>query len=165
MKETIKYSLTLFLICLVAGVLLSVVYAVTEPRIAQKKAGIQNSAIKGVLPEAKNIKEIAKDDFTYYSATDDKGKVLGYIFICEAKGYSSIIKAAVSITPKGKIINIKVLEQNETPGIGSQITGEKFLESFKNKTGHDSIDAITGATISSTALIKSVRQAIEKITP
>ena len=165
MKDTFKYSITLFLICFVAGILLSVVYAVTEPRIRQKKSDMQNSAIQEVLPGAKRIEEKQKDDFKYYLASDDKGNVLGYVFICEAKGYSSVIKAAVSITPKGEIINIKVLEQNETPGIGSQVTGAKFLDGFKNKTSKDSIDAITGATISSSALIRSVREAIEKILP
>ena len=48
MKETFKYSITLFLICLVAGILLSLVYAVTEPRISQKKAEIENAAIREV---------------------------------------------------------------------------------------------------------------------
>jgi electron transport complex protein RnfG len=165
MKETLKYSITLFLICFVAGILLSLVYAVTEPRITQKKTEIQNSAIQEVLPQAQKIEEKEKDDFKYYLALGDQDKILGYVFICEAKGYSSVIKAAVSITPAGEIINIRVLEQNETPGIGSQVTGEKFLNGFKNKTSRDSIDAITGATISSSALIKSVQRTIEKILP
>ena len=165
MKETFRYSLTLFLICFVAGILLSLVYAVTEPRILQKKAELQNSALTEVMPQAQQLEEKEKDGFTYYAALDDEGGLLGYAFVCEAKGYSSVIKAAVSICPEGKIINIRVLEQNETPGIGSQITGEKFLSGFKNKSRQDSIDAITGATVSSSALIKAVQQAIEKISP
>lgn len=165
MKDTIKYSLILFLICFIAGLLLSVVYAITQPRIQQTKRGQEELAVKEVLPEAKQIDKIENDNLIYYNALDDKGQLLGYIFISEAKGYSSILNAVVAVGPDAKIIAVKILEQNETPGIGSKITGEGFLQKFKNKTKNDSIDTITGATISSSALIKSIQETMDKIFP
>lgn len=165
MKDTLKYISVLFSFCFAAGLLLSATYALTQPRIAKARQEQQDEAVKEVMPQAKEIKSLQKGDLVYYAAMDGQGRLLGYIFISESRGYSSLIRAAVSITPDGKIINIKVLEQKETPGIGSQITEAGFLERFKGKTARDEIDAISGATISSSALIKSVKATIEKIFP
>jgi electron transport complex protein RnfG len=165
MKDTIKYSLILFFICLIAGLLLSVVYAVTQPRIQQVKLQQQERAIRSVLPEAGKIQKVEKGDLVYHEALDNEGRLLGYIFIPEAKGYSSIIRAVVAVSPDAKIIAVKILEQNETPGIGTKITDEKFLQGFKGKTKDDSIDTITGATISSRALIKSIRETMQRFFP
>lgn len=165
MKDTLKYSLVLFLICFIAGILLSTIYAVTSPLIQKARAQQEESAISEVLPEARRTQEIQKEDLVYYAALDEKRNLLGYIFSCEAKGYSSIIRAVVSVEPDGKIIAIKVLEQNETPGVGSRISEEDFFKKFKHKTKKDTIDAISGATISSSALINSVKETLQKIFP
>jgi len=162
MKDIIKYSLILLSICLVAGLLVSVVYAVTQPRIQQVRLEQQERAIRAVLPEADKIQKVQKDDLVYHEALDDEGQLLGYIFIPEAKGYSSIIRSVVAVSPDARIIAVKILEQNETPGIGTKITQDKFLQGFEGKTKEDSIDTITGATISSRALIKSIRETIQK---
>ena len=163
MKDTVKYSLILCLICFIAGLLLSVVYAVTKPRIEQVRLEQQERAIREVLPEAKKIEKIEEDDFVYHEALDDQGRLLGYIFIPEAKGYSSIIRAVVAVGPDGKVIAVKILEQNETPGIGSKITGEGFLQRFQNKTKDDPIDTITGATISSKAVVAVINETAGKV--
>jgi len=165
MKEAFKYSFMLFSICLAAAILLSATYAVTQPRIEETRQEQQNSAIKEVLPEAGHTKKIEKAGLVYYAALNAKGERIGYIFTCEAKGYSSMIRAVVSVRPDGKIIAVKVMEHNETPGIGSRINEEGFLRNFKDKTKQVDIDTITGATISSGALINSVRATMEKIFP
>lgn len=163
MKETAKYVLVLFFICFVAALLLTIVHAFTEPRIEKTRESGEASALKEVLPEAKTTKKIQDKEFSYYLALGDKGKTIGYIFICEAKGYSSIIRAMVSVDTDVKIINVKILEQKETPGIGSKITDENFLNRFKGKRQQDTIDSITGATVSSSGLIKSIKETQEKL--
>ena len=165
MKDTLKYSLILSLICFIAGLLLSVVYAIAQPRIQQTKLSQEELAVKKVLPEAGEIEKIEKDNLVYYKASDNRGQLLGYIFVSETKGYSSILKAVVGVGLDGKIIAVKILEQNETPGIGSKITEESFLQRFKNKTKDGPVDTITGATISSSALIKSIQETMNKIFP
>jgi len=66
---------------------------------------------------------------------------------------------------QGKITAIKVLSQNETPGLGSQVSGLSFTSRFSGKSIPDleNIQAITGATISSGAVIDSVKKKAEEI--
>jgi len=163
MNENKKYILVLFLICFLAGVMLSFVYNLTQARIEERKKEAFDTAIHEFFPQAKKIKELKKEDFNYYQANDEEGSILGYIFICEAKGYSSTIKAIVATEPDGKIKEIKILEQNETPGIGTRITEDEFLNRFKGKKKEDSIDTISGATVSSRSLIKAIKENLNKI--
>ena len=165
MRETTRYITVLFLICLVAGVFLSAVFAVTQPVIERTRQEEMNAAIKAVVPQAAKIEKESKQGLAYYKALDPAGGLLGYVFICEGKGYSSLIRSVVSTDPSGKILLIKVLEQNETPGIGTKITQNSFLESFQGKTFRDKIDTIGGATISSSAMIKSIKSVLEQILP
>ena len=165
MKDNLRFGFTLFIICVAAASLLSLVYAVTEPKITQQREKKEQSAIKQVLPEAEEIKEKVEKEFTYYQAKDARGEHIGYIFITQEKGYSSDIKIAVSMDTKGEIISVEILEQKETPGIGSRITEGPFLNKFKNKNALSLSDAdtISGATISSSAVIKAIKEAADKI--
>ena len=53
------------------------------------------------------------------------------------------------------------MEHLETPGLGARIEEEEFLDQFIGKP--EKIDAITGATISSTAVIDTVEELISSI--
>lgn len=161
--ETKKYIGVLFLICFVAGLLVSLVYALTYSRIEERKRQELESALKEMFLDAKRIEETKKDDFIYYQAFDKEDKLLGYIFITEAEGYSSTIKAVVGILADGRIKEVKILEQNETPGIGSKIIETDFLNRFKGKSEGDKIDTITGATISSKSLIEAIKKDLKKL--
>ncbi|MCM8758088.1 MAG: FMN-binding protein [Candidatus Omnitrophica bacterium] len=169
MREDKRYVGILFLICFVASLLVSIVYALTYSRIEEReKRQLETSletSLKEMFPEAAQIEELSKDGFIYYRAINNNDEVLGYILICEAVGYSSTIKAIVSTETNGKIKEIKILEQNETLGIGSKITEEEFLSRFKEKSKDDTFDTITGATISSKAIIKAVKESLKKIFP
>jgi electron transport complex protein RnfG len=88
-------------------------------------------------------------------------------------GFSGEIKIMVGFDAKGNIINYSVLEQKETPGLGT-----KMVDWFKTEKGNQDIrglngsknnlnvtknggevDAITAATISSNAFLEAVRYA------
>jgi len=165
MKDTARFTTVLFLICLSAAVLLSAVHAITEPKIEKARQEQEEAAIKEVAPGARQIEKTEKGDSVYYRAFDNENKLTAYIFICEAKGYSSVIRAVVSVDPAGKIMAVKILEQNETPGIGSQITQDSFLSKLKGKDKTDKFDTISGATISSSALIQAIKSELQKVLP
>ncbi len=61
------------------------------------------------------------------------------------------------------ITGINVISQAETPGLGSKITEPKFTDKFKGKSiaEIDTIDGVTGATISSNAVKNSIKEAFE----
>ena len=66
---------------------------------------------------------------------------------------------------QGKLIAIKVLSQNETPGLGGQVADASFTSRFSGKNISDlnDIQAITGATISSRAVIDLVKKKAEEV--
>jgi electron transport complex protein RnfG len=80
----------------------------------------------------------------------------------------------VGFNPDGSIQNIVVLEQKETPGLGTKMKEVKFLNQFKGKNpsqfnlkpkkdGGD-VDALTGATISTRAFGEATQMAYDVYT-
>jgi electron transport complex protein RnfG len=108
-----------------------------------------------VFPDASGFIEIVDDILWYAVAGND---TIGLVIFGSTKGYADRIDYAVGVTFKRKIKDIKVVFANETPGIGDVIESEEFLKKFKTKIP----DAISGATISSQALIRAVKDDIEK---
>jgi len=164
MKEIARFSTVLFLICSVSAGMLAFIYSIAEPRIIEQRRLEEKRAIEEVLPETPEVIEKAQEeDLVFYKAKDAKGNLIAYVFIAQAYGYSSDIRIVVSLSPRGNIIAVKILEHSETPGIGSGITGGDFLNQFKNKNITEQFDTITGATISSTAVIDSIKEGSEAL--
>ena len=75
-------------------------------------------------------------------------------------GMGGAIKVAVTVM-NGEIIDIAVTEANETVGIGD-VALETLVEEAK-AAGSAEIDAVTGATITSTAFTEALNKALEKV--
>jgi len=187
MKEAIKYGLILTIICFAASGLLVCINLLTAPRIEVQIAEERNAAFKEVLIEAKRFEPVEKNgEAVYYRGLDKNGKVLGVVFTAQGKGYSSAIETVVGMLIDGTITGIKIVNHNETPGLGSRIAefkddttlwdvigGKKqkralkpwFQEQFSGKKTDQlgEVQAITGATISSEAVIKSVQEKAREI--
>ncbi|MGB9720227.1 MAG: FMN-binding protein [bacterium] len=110
---------------------------------------------KEIFADARNFAEVIKDTLWYAIAYSD---TLGIVFSGETFGYLDTIKYLLGLRKDGSIERIIITYSKETEGIGEQIREHEFLDKFK--TGIP--DAITGATISSCALIKSVQKNIKK---
>ena len=77
----------------------------------------------------------------------------------------------VGFNPDGVIKNITVLEQKETPGLGTKMKGEKFLRQFRGKhpsnynlkvkKDQGDVDALTGATITTRAFTEATQMAYD----
>lgn len=96
------------------------------------------------------------EDIVWYAITEHD--TTGIVIVGSTQGYADRIDYAVGINTQGRIVDIKVIFTNETPGIGDVIENEEFLEKFKTNIP----DAVSGATISSQALIKAVKADIVK---
>lgn len=166
MKEMARYGLTLAVICLLASTVLAVVNGFTAPQIQLQKEKEEQAALKEVMPQAAAFKPKAQDGkILYYKAYDTADKLSGFIVKCEGKGYSSAIESLAGLDLKLNITEVKVLAQNETPGLGTRVTGPQFLNQFNGKSlaGLGQIDAITGSTISSRAVIDSIKKRISEL--
>lgn len=182
-KDILVPTISLFVICFVATLLLAVVNNITAEKIAEQTAKSEAEARVAVLPDAKDFNEIDKDkDGTvdYYEGVDASGKTVGYVFnkVGDSKGYGGDVSVTVGIDADGKITGIVPGDlSNETPGLGqnagkakwqAQFVGESgTLEVVKDEkaaadTSDGKINAITSATITSKAVTSAVNAAVEE---
>jgi len=169
--------LSLTLISLGASAALGYVYELTKEPIALSVLNKKIEAIKLVVPEFNNnpnedLMRIATgegDTLEVYPAKKDSA-VVGYaVKTYTSKGFSGNISLIAGFKPDGSIINIAVLEQKETPGLGTKMTEPKFKDQFNGKNPSQfnmtvkkdggQVDAITAATISSRAFCDAVQRA------
>ena len=168
MREMARYGFILALICVVAAGLLAIVNTLTGPKILAASAAEEKAALGEVMPLAAKfsaVKSAGDKEILYYKAVDDQNKLMGFVFKAGGKGYSSVIETLVGIFPDGKISAIKVISLNETPGLGMQVSENKFTGQFKNQDSLSLADvsAITGASISSRAVMDSVIKKAQEI--
>ncbi len=166
-KDLIKYGALLMGVCIFSGFLLSGVYKLTQKRIEKQKVLEEKLASQEVLPKATSFKKEKKEGKVVEIGFRD-GKKIGEVYSVKTRGYSGEIKLKIGIDLQGKITGVKILESRETPGLGAKIKGKKFLKQFIGKTGNNlylkkknpsgEIDSITGATISSSAVVNALRK-------
>jgi len=161
MKTIARYGFILGLICVLTGGLLAFINALTEPKIIAQALERERKTLLEVLPQATRFDPVKSSagEILYYKAYDKDNNLVGFALKAQGKGYSSVIESMAGITLDGKISMIKILSQNETPGLGNRISGLPFTSQFKNKDIESmaQVQAIAGATISSKAIIESVK--------
>ena len=177
-KDTLlNMFIALFVICVVSGGVLGLVYNATKDPIAAAETAKKTEAIKNVLPEFNELKEtkvksaLEDVDIPFYLAYDANNNFIGAaVETFTNKGFSGNISLMVGILANGTINNISVLQHAETPGLGSKMSESSFKDQFNNKNttsfnfnvkkdGGD-VDAITAATISSRAFCDAVNRAL-----
>lgn len=176
MNESTRMILTLVIVSLVSTISLSFVYDKTEPIIKEKKLEELRRSLNQVIPTADRfeedgeLKELISEErggikkvFNAYKNNEKTAIAL----LMDSIGFGGTIKILVGIDINSKkITNTKILEHLETPGLGERIAGNEFLAQFTDKSiklNENDIDAITGATISSTAVIKTITENVNKI--
>lgn len=166
MKEIIKYAFILGLICFLASSVLAFVNGITEPQIKAQQAREEGSSLREVMAQSSDFKPYYEGDkIIYYDAYDSKGQLNGFVLKTQVKGYSSTIEALVGLNLKLEIVDTKILSQNETPGLGSRILEPSFLGQLRgrNLDTFNQVQAITGATVSSSALLHSLQDKIAQL--
>lgn len=181
MKENtafiIKLGLILFIIVSVSTLALSVVNFITEDIIIQKNIEMENNARKNVLPEADkfdkvdNLSALDKSVTDVYIAYKDD-KINGYCITVSANGYGGDINMIVGVNADLSISGVNIISMSETAGLGANAQKPEFTDQYKGKTSGvkvvktssdaiNTINAISGATITSNAVTSGVNIAIE----
>ena len=174
-KEIIVPAVSLFLICVVVTALLALTNAVTAPKIDALAVETQDASKKQVLSSADSCseeKQVEKDgvSYTYYDGLASDGSVVGYVFVTSAKGYGGDISVMVGVLGDGTVAGVNILSINETAGLGMNAKNQSFLDQFLGKSGEigvaknnpsdTEIQALTGATITSSAMATAVTTAL-----
>ncbi|HUW23601.1 MAG TPA: RnfABCDGE type electron transport complex subunit G [bacterium] len=168
MKKIIVRSLLLAIVASLAAWALSLTYKNTKPRIDAYAEQQAREARKEVLPEASEFELVNIGEQEYFIGYDERGKRVGVSIKTKTRGYSGPIEMIMGFDMKGEITGLKILNQIETPGLGSKIVEDWFSKqfiklkaedlSFTKEDPHGKVEAITAATISSRAALEGAKE-------
>ena len=169
MKNFLRLTLTLVVICGAAAGALAFVNQITNPKIIEQAKVEKGLALKEVSPGADEFKEVVQN--RVWDALKG-GEKTGSVILTTAQGYSGKIDIALGVGPDGSLAGIKILSQTETPGLGAKVVERSFLDQFVGKAADavilkkddpdgGSIDAVSAATISSRVVTNAVRAALD----
>lgn len=170
MRDIIKLVLTLAVVGILSASLLTGVNAITAPIIVERQEREYLEAIRQYFPDMAEFKTEPLDGDSVDLIYGPGGVVLGVIGTFSQAGFEGPIIYNLVVSAAGEILGIRVISHSETPGIGDVIAQEDFERQFVGKSHRDPIqagvdvDIITGATVSTAAMIVSVRQSLAVIT-
>jgi electron transport complex protein RnfG len=188
LDSILKPSVVLFLVCLVVTCGLALTYNLTKDKIEERAMLDSENAKKEVLEnmdsfvKVDNIQDIVERNTgnealklvreAYVGVKD--GEESGYVFSVVNRGYGGDINLMVGVDKGGKITGVRIAKHSETPGLGSKAADKKFLSQFdgiipaerlkvikgqKNKP--EEVNAVSGATVSSRAIVEAVQAALD----
>lgn len=182
-KEIIKVGAILFVITALAAALLGFVNAKTAPLIAENNIKKEQTALKAVMPDAADFKEIeltpelknaedGRGEITKaYTALDQSGRVTGACVITETSGYDIGIQTVTGVNEDKTVAGVEIISLNETPGLGAKATDASFREQYTGKSAgigvsksgatDTDIQAISGATLTSKGVTNGVNIALD----
>ncbi|MBA7692986.1 Ion-translocating oxidoreductase complex subunit G [subsurface metagenome] len=181
------FVITLVFISLASGIYLSTKdLVILNESLFQKKAVLYAADI--AIPEtAGEIEKVYQERITEYYADDDaeisffgakdqSGFPSGWVVFASGPGLWGEIVAAVGFDKNlHTLTGLEFVKQNETPGLGARITEDWFKDQFRGKkpplkmvpegsaSESNEVDAITGATRTSNAVLRIVHKASDEV--
>jgi len=177
MNQLLKMILVLTVLGLISGLVLSLVSDYATPIINENKQEATEDAIYYVLPDTERYETVTYDEKDIYKSLNGDDKLTGYAFTASGSGYQGTIRLMVGVGPDlNKIKGIQILESSETPGLGGKIRGDNFKDQFRGLVASGNlslvkgspknpgeVEAITGATISSRAVVNTINQELDRV--
>ena len=182
LRDTLIFTLPAVVMVLIAiyiPFVMSGVYSLTKPSIENNAIQKKLATYQIVCPDAVKLGESEKAnqllaDGTYsnvdefFEGRDADGNLVGYVMSVTVTGFQDKISMAIGLNTDGSIQNISFISIKESPGVGMRAQEEPaFIEQFLGKqgtlvltkdgaSGDQEIDALSGATITSTAVTNGV---------
>lgn len=185
MGELLKPTVSLFIICTVVTSVLAFTYEGTKDTIDIRTAQAAAQARLEVLESADGFEAVEGID-GITSANQEhamvkeafrgtkNGETVGYVLSVDSQGYGGGIELTVGIDLSGAITGVRIGDNQETPGLGTKAKEPPFLSQFDglapeeplqlvkgNKSRDEEIDAVSGATITSRAVVQGVQAACD----
>lgn len=163
----LRTTLTLLIVCAVAGLLVAGVNALTEERIQKRADAVFNETVASFFPEASTTTATplsVKGLSALYRYDSPEGETLAWAAVAEPRGFADAIRLCIVTDHEGVLLGIKVLAASETPGLGDKTCRDEYLASYRGLqypvAFGDGPDAITGATVSSNAILNAVNETL-----
>lgn len=189
--KSVRLVMTLGVAGFFSGLILVSAYLYTLPLIEANKARALEKAIYKVLPGCTAYKTMALVNGqlaetsgaaeAVYAGYGDGGRLVGFAVPAQEIGFADAIVGLIGYDPARKmVVGFEVLESKETPGLGDKIFKDAdFVNNFKaletgpgiiavskgKKTQPHEVEAITGATISSKAVVRLLNKGLGKWGP
>ena len=189
--SSLRLVTTLGLAGLLSGLIIAAVYEATLPAIEAYKAKVLREAVFKVLPGIDQMQRLvyedgqlvaseaeADEDRVLFAGYAPDGALVGYAIPTAGPGFQDIIRVLYGYRPdQRQVSGMEVLESRETPGLGDKIYKDlAFVADFDalavdpeivavkkgTKTQSNQVDAITGATISSKAVVRIINEANQR---
>lgn len=188
-KHFIEQSWLLIVSSFCFGLLIAITDAALSPRIERNKADKLNRLTVALLPDAKHFKQMGddieiklsrgrKEKVKVYKAVSEAGECVGWSFNAAGQGFADKIELVVAVDKDfQKIAGFDVLACNETPGFGDRIKTSYYRNQFAGASAGElklvkigdpkkvdsEIVAITGATVSSEAVVQIINTFMTQI--
>lgn len=174
MKDQVKTSLFLITIGVISAISITYMAQYAYPIIEKNREAALRQAILTVLPGA-NRYETLDEKNNIYRGLNEKNEIAGYAFVGKGGGYQGIIQIIIGVSRDWqRLTTIAILENVETPGLGAEIASKEFRSQFANLPAEipieyilnklpekpNQIQAITGATISTRAVVNIINNTI-----
>ncbi len=175
MKTMVKTGITLALIAAVAATALAFVNAVTAPRIAAYDAQVIKNTLAQVASGLTVGEAESADDpsvTALYPLTDESGSSAGYILSLTGNGYGGAMTLMASYTEEGKLLDARLLNNSETPGLGKKAEDPAYMEKYVNKDSiplkkseltSEEADSVSGSTITFSGVAKTLQYGSEYV--
>lgn len=172
-----KLAWVLLGITAVTALLLGAVNYVTAPVIAAATEEKKVAAMQQVLEaeEYRAVEEFAAEHdgatVTALSEAVSGGETVGYVAEVAANGFGGAISMVVGVTPEGTVSGVAVIDHSETPNVGSKVVDDQSVLDqaaglgypITVNSGDNAFDAVSGATVSSRAVVTGVNAALEAV--
>lgn len=173
-KTTLRLATILLIVCAIAAAAVSIARDTTLPLIEKRHTEAVLNGYQQVLPTLGSLSKEAYTDKQILEIEKStlNGETNGYIYTVKTTGYSGNILIMLGIEhPTARISGVKILQQSETPGLGSKCAEPDFVQQFLNKTTSvdlkvsknatkpEEIQAITASTITSKAVTNGINVA------
>ena len=168
-RKQLPAYLILALIALAAALLLAVTNAITAGPIKAHEEAAQNAAFQSVMTADSFSTMSIPDGYNVTSLVEAKkdGKTIGYCAVSSAKGYGGNVAVTLGVDMDGKIVGCQIGDTNfaETDGFGARWKEPARAEAFIGLSafGGDTIEAITGATVTSKAVLAASNDVLKCI--
>ncbi|PIE53744.1 MAG: electron transporter RnfG [Dethiosulfovibrio peptidovorans] len=175
--KVLRLGLILCMVTAITGMLLGVVERLTSDAIRMTQEKEKSEALSAVMPKASSFVpvdiELESDSvITEVHEAFHGGESIGLCVVVVPRGYAGPIELLVGLTPKGGVQAIRIMRQSETPGLGAKAARPSFWKQFDEKEMFplqvvknspalpEEIQAISGATITSSAVVSGVNAAV-----
>lgn len=173
-KSLVSATIVLLLVCLLTTLAVSMTNEAFADKIAEQIALTQRASMERLIKAADYEPLLFdEDDEAYaYLALSDTGEKLGYIISTGVFGYGGVVSVMTAVAD-GEVLAIELVDcSQETPGLGQNAKDEKFTEQFSGltdapalvkteATGNNEVQAVTGASITSKAVVQAVSDALD----